>query len=70
MSNALDHFAIADEGTSVRVAVPVEDDIDWIRFSRAYHQEPQVSLISTLSAHLSRVNACVYRNGSQQSSVN
>ncbi|CAJ0606942.1 unnamed protein product [Cylicocyclus nassatus] len=66
MSNALDHFAISDEGTSVRVALPVGDDIDWIRFSRGFREEQSVTLTSTLSAHLSRVNACVYRYGSQQ----
>ncbi|ETN73779.1 hypothetical protein NECAME_13431 [Necator americanus] len=66
MSNALENFTIVDEGSSVRVALPVGDDIDWIRFSKGFRQEARVSFISTLSAHLSRVNACVYRNGSQQ----
>ncbi|KAL6734939.1 hypothetical protein Aduo_005426 [Ancylostoma duodenale] len=66
MSNALEHFAIADEGSAVRVALPVGDDIHWVRFSKGLRQEPRVAPVSTLSAHLSRVNACVYRHGSQQ----
>ncbi|KAK6016331.1 hypothetical protein OSTOST_18185, partial [Ostertagia ostertagi] len=36
MSNALDHFAICDEGSAIRVALPVGDDIEWIRFSKLY----------------------------------
>ncbi|EYB89686.1 hypothetical protein Y032_0228g2847 [Ancylostoma ceylanicum] len=66
MSNALEHFAIADEGSAVRVALPVGDDIHWVRFSKGLRLEQQKVSYSTLSAHLSRVNACVYRYGSQQ----
>ncbi|RCN47066.1 WD domain, G-beta repeat protein [Ancylostoma caninum] len=66
MSNALEHFAISDEGSAVRVALPVGDDIHWVRFSKGLRQEPRVPSLSILSAHLSRVNACVYRHGSQQ----
>ncbi|RCN28266.1 hypothetical protein ANCCAN_25991 [Ancylostoma caninum] len=66
MSNALEHFAIADEGSAVRVALPVGDDIHWVRFSKGLRHESRVPSVSILSAHLSRVNACVYRHGSQQ----
>ncbi|KAJ1358537.1 hypothetical protein KIN20_016981 [Parelaphostrongylus tenuis] len=65
----LGHFAICDEGTAIRVALPLKDDIDWIRFSKGFRQEPRVSICSTLSGHLSHVNACVYRVGSQQGVV-
>lgn len=63
---ALSHFAICDEGTSIRVALPTGDNIDWIRFSKGFRQEPPVSFCSILTGHLSHVNACVYRVGSQQ----
>ncbi|KAK5976263.1 WD domain G-beta repeat protein [Trichostrongylus colubriformis] len=66
MTTALDHFAISDEGSAIRVALPVGEDIEWIRFSKGIFEEPRVSHCSTLSGHLSRVNACAYRNGSQQ----
>uniref|UniRef100_A0A7I5E6X0 WD_REPEATS_REGION domain-containing protein n=1 Tax=Haemonchus contortus TaxID=6289 RepID=A0A7I5E6X0_HAECO len=66
MSNSLDQFAICDEGSSIRVALPVGEDIEWISFSKGFREEPRVSHCSTLSGHLSRVNACVHRNGSQQ----
>uniref|UniRef100_A0A158PCW3 WD_REPEATS_REGION domain-containing protein n=1 Tax=Angiostrongylus cantonensis TaxID=6313 RepID=A0A158PCW3_ANGCA len=68
MLHALGQFAICDEGTSIRVALPTGDDIDWIRFSKVpgFRQEPRVIFCSTFSGHLSHVNACVYRIGSQQ----
>lgn len=66
MSNSLDQFAVADEGSFIRVALPVGEDIEWIRFSKDLSQECRGFLCSTLSGHLSRVNACVYRNESQQ----
>lgn len=34
MSNSLDQFAVADEGSFIRVALPVGEDIEWIRFSK------------------------------------
>ncbi|KAK6048651.1 hypothetical protein COOONC_13844 [Cooperia oncophora] len=66
MSNALDHFAVSDEGSAIRVALPIGEDIVWIRFSKGFREESRVFHCSTLSGHLSRVNACVYRKGSQQ----
>ncbi|VDL83505.1 unnamed protein product [Nippostrongylus brasiliensis] len=52
MSNALDQFDIADEGSHIRVA-------DLTRNS-----DPRID--ATLTGHFSRVNACVYRPKYQQ----
>ncbi|KJH50202.1 hypothetical protein DICVIV_03641 [Dictyocaulus viviparus] len=66
MSHAFGHVALCDEGSSIRVALPLGDNVEWISFSKGYRQEPRFLYSSTLIAHLSMVNACVYRNGSQQ----
>ncbi|PIO63973.1 WD domain, G-beta repeat protein, partial [Teladorsagia circumcincta] len=77
MSNALDHFAISDEGSAIRVALPVGDDIEWIRFSKLLlvrcccpqtrRDEPLVSKVLPLVGNLRELDGTDHLHSTRSS---